>query len=561
MRKIYLKFFNHLDFFRIPFSLLREESEKSSTITGKFLSCLIIIYCIFRFATSNAILLENPNTFIRNSYTPSRPHLSFNTSDNFSLVIGINDDKGVYINDISLFNIKAYVFFQNNADLSEKYIDLELRPCEKADFNTNYFDKLRLENAFCLEKNYSLEIFGFWDEKIVQYITIDIQKCVNDTTSNAKCKSEQEITDFLNKNYVQYYITKNYVDLLDFDHPIKSELKGNFYELTSNYMKKCTIYLKKTTLNTEGSLFKEPSIKDTFTVDSINSDVYVTEPYLFSLEVYSSDIEQTIKRKYQTLEEFLGELGGIFNFLFAFGYVFSKIEQKYRLTIFLGNYLMVFQTLRKPNSEKEKNSQKHIFWLEKNSIDRNPNKEIEVLTPKSLNKKQTISVKLENKNIDEISFYEGSKNFDKSVNFSEKHQNNHDLDLKRFSVLKENFRLKNELKFNYFKYLILLMKWKKFCLSSEEKLFLKGQKYIFEEMDIFNILKKSREFEKMKYLLFDRKQTVLFELLQPPIQRKINNTDLSFDEIKNSLEKNNLFPQLNKKILSKFRREALKYAS
>ena len=50
-------------------------------------------------------------------------------------------------------------------------------------------------------------------------------------------------------------------------------------------------------------------------------------------------------------------------------------------------------------------------------------------------------------------------------------------------------------------------------LNKPEKLFLKSQKVFNEEIDITNLLKRIKEIEKLKYLLINHKQLVLFNFL------------------------------------------------
>ena len=57
----------------------------------------------------------------------------------------------------------------------------------------------------------------------------------------------------------------------------------------------------------------------------------------------------------------------------------------------------------------------------------------------------------------------------------------------------------------------------KMRLSEKEQLFLKGIKVYNEELDIVHILRKIQEIEKMKLVLFNEDQRILFNMIEKPM--------------------------------------------
>ena len=53
--------------------------------------------------------------------------------------------------------------------------------------------------------------------------------------------------------------------------------------------------------------------------------------------------------------------------------------------------------------------------------------------------------------------------------------------------------------------------------SFRERLFLKGQSLVYQEIDILQIMRKIQEIEKLKYILLNKSQLCLFDLLEKPI--------------------------------------------
>ena len=63
----------------------------------------------------------------------------------------------------------------------------------------------------------------------------------------------------------------------------------------------------------------------------------------------------------------------------------------------------------------------------------------------------------------------------------------------------------------------LLFKHKKFKLTNVERLFMKGEEQIAEEMDLLKILKKLQDIDKLKRILLSEDQLYFFNLLSKPM--------------------------------------------
>ena len=95
------------------------------------------------------------------------------------------------------------------------------------------------------------------------------------------------------------------------------------------------------------------------------------------------------------------------------------------------------------------------------------------------------------------------------------------MKIERFKKAKKILDISNrqpKINFNIFEYIILFFK-RLFHLkiSEKEKLFLKGVDIYDNELDIVGILRKLQEIEKMKIILFNKDQLILFNLLEKPL--------------------------------------------
>ena len=98
---------------------------------------------------------------------------------------------------------------------------------------------------------------------------------------------------------------------------------------------------------------------------------------------------------------------------------------------------------------------------------------------------------------------------------------------------KQNFPI------NFWSYLSILLKCKKFRLNQKERLFLLGEQQIKKDVDIFKIINCMNDVEKLKMILLNDRQRHLFDLLQKPI--------ITTKHINQELEKNTLIVDGSKK--------------
>lgn len=555
-----------IDIFPTKITLFRGNSSKISTTIGKVLSILVFSYIIYSFCSSNMIKRKNPNSLQQTLNLLLRSKFSFD-EDNFEYAIGVNDDDGVFFNDSSYFGINAYLYYRNNTDLSYNYTYLDLVPCTKDNFkDSSIFETLKLNGTFCFKKGTKIDIHGFWDEKTAQYLGIDLFKCTN-TTNNTNenrtiCKSEEEINEFLKFHYAQIFMTNNYIDISNFDNPLTSSLKTFYTPIASEYAKKNTLYMSEKFFQSEyGVITRQTDNLKTYEWSNVEVEIYTYPPIFYTMNMYSSDRKKSIERKYQTIENFFGEMGGILNFVFVFAFSLVKIEEKYKLTMSLGNKLNIFQSLKLKKGKRKKNNElkkrkkvikKQLSTMNINNMETKKSQNISnnndfsalnALNAKVTDKKQTPLIKLNkiiindqenlyegseknislaiqnidslvNENIFPMSYFSLQKN-EKTINFSE--SPTHFSIIKRIESLKNEFSTKKKFFFGYFKYVFLLFKLKRFFLNEQDKIYLQAENFISKEMDIFIILKKLREIDKLKKIMFTKNHLFFFHLLPDPL--------------------------------------------
>ena len=83
-------------------------------------------------------------------------------------------------------------------------------------------------------------------------------------------------------------------------------------------------------------------------LDNIQTDVmtkYKSNNMVYQINIYSSDLQKNVFLNYQKIQTLLAQLGGICNFLFFLGFIFSKTENQYKMISTISNELFIFMKL------------------------------------------------------------------------------------------------------------------------------------------------------------------------------------------------------------------------
>ena len=311
---------------------------------------------------------------------------------------------------------------------------------------------------------------------------------------------------------------------IDASNPGRSpftEKLATFYCLIDIHLRKSyEVFLKETTLlTTEGFLFQETFIDKTFQFDSFTTDINTLSKgskNVGFINFCSSNVQTTINRKYQDLQEAFSNISAILNCIIVLALTLSNFENEFHVIKELTRNLYVFQDLSKlkeTQKDKVKTKNKNVnnespeipkfFFREKTSNS---------IVPKELKSKKTKLLSFIRENPPEESLNKARMIINKifgniSLNSSPMSNKN------SFSFFK---KLQKKFEFGFLNYIKMMFKFKNIRLSLEEKLFLKAEKELKSEMNITEILKKLQEIEKLKKILLNSDELYLFDLLDKP---------------------------------------------
>lgn len=139
-----LSYFESIDIFKLPVSLLIKEKTKSSTLSGKIFTTIILVYICVSFYRSDLIQKTNPTIYRQDLKISERPKFNF-SKDEISLVLGLSDVNNNYEFNERIFSIKSYIRYYNPLLPDEVKTEINLNVCNISDFNDpDVFTKLNL---------------------------------------------------------------------------------------------------------------------------------------------------------------------------------------------------------------------------------------------------------------------------------------------------------------------------------------------------------------------------------------------------------------------------------
>ena len=613
-----MTFLSKFDIFKQPVQLSINNDNKVSTNFGKLVTFFMVFYTIYTLLRSDLVLKKNPRVKVENYRPLMRPHLNFNNS-NFTFAVGLYDLDLGYLSEPTMFSYSAGILLWDNSNNNFVDTKLDMDICKETDFVNagENFKGTFQNNLFCFQlKNESIHLFGSYNERMIRFIYLNLERCRNSTENNFTCKSPEQQENYLQGRYQDFIFQNDAIDYSNYDDPLQKDITKYFVTIDLGLSKIITAYVKHFSfLSDKGFFFEEQEKEDSYLVESViydfqsNNFEKENKP-LARLEVYSDSQETTHSRKFQHIQDLLAEMGGVLNIFILFGMLAINFEIPYIMTKRISSELYAYQATDKIAEKYKKQENGEDNKDSSNLESRNYSQitktitltDISPIDAKAMSKKMRAVVKLDLHNeTKELSAQDFSKissleNKDKQVKFkpiestifsnrnmdinfsvkipklkgdeevisgSEEYvsNNNNNIQFRRkFSVVdavkmmqsntsekdilrkkvsfmqtayKFSIDLKNKLNIgrllesqtkgkknfpiNFFSYLSILVKCKRFKLSEKEKLFLLGENQIQKDLDIFKIINCMNDVEKLKMILLNDKQRYLFYLLQKPI--------------------------------------------
>lgn len=306
-----------------------------------------------------------------------------------------------------------------------------------------------------------------------------------------------------------------------------------------------------------GFLSNTETITNTFSFEFKDSDFNSENSdsnLIFESLFYSSLKTQIYQRKYLKFQDTLSSLGGFIHVLILVGWMMMSLPLEFYFTKTLVNKIYSFQPhIKSPNKTPhtiEKNIEKLSIIAEEQVSPKNligPTSEImnsgdvsRLVSPKNINpivsyhetihignkkgetphqkmvemKEISLSPRNKEKNLSKLDKISNRKLSEKLSGMFIKHKTTND----KFEQFRQNISKKFKLSIGFISFLSLKIK-KLFKMKNNKKqhLFKISENSLKNEMDISKILLKLHDIEKLKSVLFDENQLLLFNLIGNPM--------------------------------------------
>lgn len=550
MVNLFTSAFFLLDFYKSPFYFKIKGNSKTTSKIGSILSFGILAFIFYSLMTCDVFKKNSPNITAQdlNLETPLRLTL---TKENFDVKIGVTNYFGkAFFPDPAIFKMS---FIQQTS--FEDFSEMQSQPC-----NLVYPEKEYLQNFLCMTEE------SFILEKDIQsedahFFSVVLSIC-NNSTDKAVCKSVEEIKEFLNGKYFSIIYNVSTFDIYNYEKPVKQIENLEMMAISIEISRQFLFFLKPLDFRTDDAfIFENDKVNSGFQLESkfldfqfVNiSNMNNVTNYVAGFLFFNTNKMYRILRKYQKIDTVLASIGGVINIFVIMGSIITGIQSYLNSMQLIMNSLYSFYSkenlkrmqftaiakeMKLDNSrrsfkkQEENTSQLKIDLKIENEkhlseiMEENKNDKIDTSLYNFKKRfKQDFKQNVEMKKIERVCL-EDEKPPDLNQSFHEykPDTNNSVLVRKRMKSIKiiNHLQTSNLIKENivisFIKYLrIKLKNVFKMNLSYQENLIVKTEEIFNEEIEVEHILKKLKDIDKLKALLFNEKQINMFDFLAKPM--------------------------------------------
>lgn len=556
-----------LDFFKIPITFSCRGRSRLNTRLGGFISVFIITYLLYGFFTSNMVKKINPYINIQNIMKTPHPNLLL-SKNNFDIFTVLQNINGTNIVEPTIFNFVAIIkTIDTMTGNSTVYNEQTMRLCTQDDFLVEKMNSTPWNGGYCFDYE-NLEIEGFWTTETMKYLQIQLKRCKNNTYPGIVCKSDEEITKFLTSSTFgfNFYFTDKTFDLDNLEKPIKTIFTNKYTIMNQQMFKYIDYFIKKVVLiNDEEYILENAKSEEAFIYSHAEVETKIRgddpDDVLSIANFFSDQNTQYMVRRYQKLSEIVAQLGGMGGVFVSLSIIFLNWYTHFMFSVEMANNTYTFQKIneRKKNKASQKKEEvkkrrenKGSSLLKFHQLEKIPTlikKPIitETITEtKNISKIEVKDVPLEEKKKENekafriepkiLPISEEEVNFEESLNPVEENRKQRSPK-KTFSSLfsikkksssfvrqqtliekmrKVNDEEKEERKLRFGFIDFIKFKVKKLFnikMSKKENLFKMATENIKNDMDIFKLMKKIKEIDRLKVVLMGENNIKLFDFL------------------------------------------------
>jgi hypothetical protein len=542
------------DMFGEGIHLLINKKETANTILGGFLTILLLLGLggTLIITSIDIFLKEKPLVTVENRILPSRPNM---TLDNFTFPLSffVQDGYAHNYNDPRYYTIELRDVTFINSDNGTTQIDVyhEYESCNPYHFpliSNNTFYSTGLQNYYCI-KNQNISVGGYYDEKYVRYLGVNLKTCKNSSESNITCAPEEEIKEYFTNTtfYFGLFYQTNVINTQKYSNFTVPYIINKYKAIKYGTTKYFEIFIQNQFLISDNGFIMEYNEETqimSHEIDTYDFSDMDSEGYLCCFYLYSSNKQQIYRRNYLKIQDVLAQTGALAEVFIRFFKLICLIFTTTSLNKHILNRIYDFDLINR-DITKNKNQKgkfksvtlKKLFDLN-NELDENysPSNRIIIKPPEEKEMDNFNAIKIQPPEEKEMNnLYTANR----ENRISKRNKVRFLKDSKNILYLINHRRKENNLSFTYFE--IIKMYW---CcgipnsIKNKKSLYEKSMNSLDEYLDICYIIKKLEELEKMKFLLLTYEQMAVFN--------QISKDFCSLNETKQSESSINRFKEFNK---------------
>ncbi|EAR89142.3 transmembrane protein, putative (macronuclear) [Tetrahymena thermophila SB210] len=557
-----------LDYFgrdiQIRFKGLKSHKTKCGTLLTFILIALILIRLCY--LLTDFIIGNNPSFLYQERQVKSPKKFEI-TPETFSLIFGVLDVNNNYVFDPEIVTVESTLELKTTTynETTQSYQDnwsttqIPLEMCTQDLIVSDLVLQSEfsyLSSHYCFPKNFKLFIEGEYHSDSFAQIYFYIKRC-----RGSHCKSDSIIEQFFSHFYGEVIFTDVYVSPENKNNPFTKYVRDNFWEAGYNFPQKVFMEMRNNYIESDFGFF----------TSNIQTDIYPSYSQMYQMmtslvdDIYTTLVlrlekkkENLYKRSYKNFLSAVSDLGGLLQVLTTVGIILSFFFTQAHLNQELINNTFTFKESKK-REETKSNQQEFIQTNQKQKSTFSPiSKNNDSQNSKIQGKNYTLNTPRQ-RSISNSSLLQNFKSRFRSSdkeNSSEKldaldspsqrirqiindHlqlQRNQEMNLKQEQVENQNQKIdhkkifirkptilleeninkdSNSMKFNIFQYL------KSLCLRygdlrRKKVIYDQSIKQLYHYIDIQLIINKLIEFDKLKRIVLDDDQLLLFEYLPKP---------------------------------------------
>jgi hypothetical protein len=337
-----------IDLFGQYIHLNIKKKWKSNTIFGGILTIITFAFLIAAaWLMGNDIFYKNqPQTDLEEVLMQTRPNFYL---DKFKFPMSFcfqdYDQRTYNIPKYFRFEVINIITYNTNYTTVTNYYEYE--NCTYDHFPNlehTYLDKAGIKGYLCL-KNQNVTIGGYWDNEFIQYSTLRLRMCNNETDGNS-CAPQAEIDDFISKRPIAFnlYFQNSIINSKNYRSPISYFIFVLYKNIRLSSSKVLNIYIRNQVIETDdGFFFEDKREEQSYAYDTSDSDD--SDPVnisLMDINIFVGNRQPIYHRRYIKIQTIIANIGGLAKTLFVVMYVLSFYISQFKLNKTILNKIIEF---------------------------------------------------------------------------------------------------------------------------------------------------------------------------------------------------------------------------